>query len=1013
MTYETITVFHDDTYSYTYFASIHDFWVAYPNLRHVHEVIIDTRPQRMKFDIDIPAGWGGREQDIIKLVESVIGAAIAIYDDYCYIQTLTSIKMEDFLVTRAKNPKDEQGKWGVHIIAPFYMYSAGDAQIFADHVLDRLRSMDGMRMDGMGMDGMGMIDRNIYKSTQNFRLYGMSKSESPERVKLHWVEAFPLGKGTHNLQELSLIGHYTPWNTVLTCTFGERATTGLTRLIEFDESSGALNQILAPLLADHIFRARKGNIIAFDRVRPSFCALCNEIHHNDNTLFVTIGPSESAPVYERCRQKQGAYRIIGHLGTVQKAPSLSEMIAPALILPSQPQPPPPYEDVCTQRTQKSLEEFPQSSMEIYHEPKIRQFPFKPTLLVKAPMKMGKTKELCNYIRTYFNSPSQTIIFLTFRQTFTKSIERTLIDQGLSGFISYADIPQYTIRAGDANRLIIQVESLTRLQLAGRAPPDLLVMDESESVIEQFMSGNVRDLGGAFAVFEWLVHYSSAVVAMDANLCERTTELIKKIRVQDQSPHIMINTYPNATGDVYTVVQSKVWMSILVERAKKCFVAGTKLAVFSNSLADAKVVEATLRTSLPNGVKIQLYSSETSMVLKQQHFADVHKYWSELDVMICTPTVSAGISYELAGFEVIFAKFTDRSCTVETSRQMLGRIRQCREFVIAFDYSVRHYPTEVGELRQLLTLRRHIIGQQSDFDELPTIPMTYAADGRAQVEDSAFLMMIIMNMRIKHLSRNQFVRRFIGQIREIGAEVKVDESEYTPIDLKVIKLKVEREGAEVIAKAPDVGFNEFSTLIEKVERSNATDVDIAAISKYTIRETYDVRAEEVNVQFIMEYGSGVDRERYKNLRLMLPTKYPSSGVTVEFIVNSLKPPDVGEINIARLTTYEKHLAAVSILKTLGLPGPFNTGESGFISGSLLILRRREIEVIFQIYGHHFDLRKIHVWSETNKTILSNINNILRMYACQLKPAKKGSNEYILSRSNKYDKFLDHDWARLVG
>ena len=59
--------------------------------------------------------------------------------------------------------------------------------------------------------------------------------------------------------------------------------------------------------------------------------------------------------------------------------------------------------------------------------------------------------------------------------------------------------------------------------------DLVILDESESIIEQFASGLFKKFNDCFATFVHLLRYSARVICLDALLCDRTYNIIKQIR----------------------------------------------------------------------------------------------------------------------------------------------------------------------------------------------------------------------------------------------------------------------------------------------------------------------------------------------------------------------------------------------------------------------------------------------------------------------------------------------------
>ena len=53
--------------------------------------------------------------------------------------------------------------------------------------------------------------------------------------------------------------------------------------------------------------------------------------------------------------------------------------------------------------------------------------------------------------------------------------------------------------------------------------------------------------------------------------------------------------------------------------------------------------------------IKIYSSDTPKKIKDLHFSNVNKYFI-CDVLIYTPTISAGISFEVDHFDFLFGYF---------------------------------------------------------------------------------------------------------------------------------------------------------------------------------------------------------------------------------------------------------------------------------------------------------------------------------------------------------------------
>ncbi|HVE12144.1 MAG TPA: hypothetical protein VNI01_02005, partial [Elusimicrobiota bacterium] len=266
---------------------------------------------------------------------------------------------------------------------------------------------------------------------------------------------------------------------------------------------------------------------------------------------------------------------------------------------------------------------------VYSAPEMRAYELEPTLAVRAQMKMGKTKALRLFVDRHFpaNAAEPAVIrFVTFRRTFGHAVARSFPD-----FELYSDLDG-ELSAARHPRLIVQVESLQRVRIpAGGAPPDLLVLDEVESVLAQFSSGLHRALGAAFAVFQWMLRHARHVVCMDADLGDRTFRALERMR-PGLPPFLHWNRFERAAGDRFAFTAD---MGAWLVRLNAALDAGKRLVVPTNSLREARSLAETLRQRL-GASRVGLYCSETPGDERRRAFGDVHAAWGALDALVYTP-----------------------------------------------------------------------------------------------------------------------------------------------------------------------------------------------------------------------------------------------------------------------------------------------------------------------------------------------------------------------------------------
>ena len=940
-----------DTHSKTYkvFLDWGGFWAwrrALPPSapRCFDEVVFGHFPQRLKFDLDIPEarlpapapsehapeactgeidrylgelfdlpggvlsgiepfvpaedprGPRGRAADEVLevLIEAVLGELEATYG----LSDGVAPTREDLIVTESSGPVGgppgggearPAWKYSFHLLVASYAVANNEeAKEFSARVREAL--------PGWVAE---FVDPQVNKSLQNFRLAGSTKPGS-SRVKTVTTrfgtkESAPEATTVAPPPEVRLL-------TRRCASVGERGgklgdvsaeveSLGEADLRRVEEALAA-----AGVTEGHVLRQSRGRRLEFRRQRPSYCRLCEEVHHRDNTLVVRLEPADgdatvgTSRLVEYCRHAPGRARTVA---TVDVAPlDLAGFARPrapkAALPPDSADAGPRVEEVVQQclgpppggagdpggaavrgggALSTRFEELP--SRHVYSEPRMRPYELVPTLAVKAQMKLGKTRELKAYLTRNFPAGGlreRVVRFVTFRKTFSRSIQRE----------HFGDFELYSDHSGDLDhvrfpRLIVQVESLHRLPMAAVPEPvDLLVLDEVESILGQFDSGLHRNFTAAFAMFEWMLRTAAHVVCMDANLSDRTLRILELFR-GDRPPLFHWNQYQVAAGDTYRFTSDQaVWLDSLFGALR----GGKRLVVPTNSLVEAEALVAQIRGLHPEK-EVRIYSSRTPPGQKERHFADVHTYWAGLDVLVYTPTVSAGVSFELPHFDALYGYFTDASCDVETCRQMLGRVRQLasREHVVCLVGRRNNLPTEVADISRLLRDKRTNLYREVNDAGLG---FSYGPAGEVVFHESPYYHLWLETARIRNLSRNDFVGRFVAQVAATGAQVSSLEP---PADLGAAarliacrsaqsdaRREVRAEDCRAIAEAPDLAPEQVEDVRRLLERqADVPPEQLRGHQKFLLREAYGWHGRPLTPEFVAKYAPREARDVYRNLR----------------------------------------------------------------------------------------------------------------------------------------------------
>jgi hypothetical protein len=915
----------------------------------IHEVIRGDRPQRIKFDIDAKIKDMPEHYDIDDIIHTVRLRIIDAFYELYYDTINQSIDYSDLIVANSNG----EDKYSYHIIlADYYAANNREAKYFAHYVINTLPP-----------EFEKIMDRNVYGSIQSFRMYRAAKLNTQRVKKLD---------ETYNVRQYSTKDNY-----LLIEAPKDKQINILPLLL--DEEVKPINEVnnelvdaalkmAEPFTKGHEFTKRINNILCFKRLQPTYCRFCQETHSRDNSLLILILHNK---VYEKCKQKAKKLMLIGELEACADETPVSRILqasANAHIFPSYNLP---------------LHEYDEPSMRIYEVVN--------TLFVRAPMKIGKSKALKQYIESNFTDSKIRII--SFRQTFSNAILTTLPEFEL-----------YNKCEGNAlhrkRKLIIQVESLHRL---GRAEDDidLVVLDESESILEQFSSGLHGNFNASWATFEFMIKHAKHVVCMDANLENMTINTIINIRGSN-SCLIHHNTFKNATSDKYWFTTShNSWLAKLREYLMK----NLKLVIPSNSLNEANSLLRCINTLYPNK-NVRIYSSETRISIKNDHFSDVAKHWGELDVLIYTPTCSAGVSFELAHFDALFGYFTDTSCTVETCRQMLARVRilNLKEHYIFISGQVKFNPTDTNEIKQQLRNSRSALFQEHGG---PIVPWKYGNYGEILFYESPYFLLWLETLRMRYLSNNNFIMRFINQVRSCGAEIFELPTMTLDDEFKMSFIGAKTENnlyyISKVAESENINDETAMEIYAKIEAQiDLEDNEKYSLEKYNLLSFYGLdKSKNITSEFVDIYNKTSTKEIFKNLLIFADqpsvdialevlkqkerTKYKIGREYVIDITSTHKSScDYNDLNKSRYK-YDKHYMAINLLKLCGLElfnlTPIITLYENIKANLPHILReqdRLEIE---------FDIRHVQLIDE--KKALKFINGIIKKtYGISIEPNKIG-------------------------
>ncbi|SCL76964.1 DNA replication origin-binding helicase [Spheniscid alphaherpesvirus 1] len=341
-------------------------------------------------------------------------------------------------------------------------------------------------------------------------------------------------------------------------------------------------------------------------------------------------------------------------------------------------------------------------------------------IVRAPMGSGKTTALIEWLKVELRSTDKSALVVSCRRSFTQTLARRFNEAGLEGFVTYFTSTDYIMRGQSFRRLLVQIESLHRVEKTLVDSYDVLVLDEVMSTLGQLYSPTMTHLTKVDTLMARLLRNCPKIIAMDATVNAQLVELFTDMRGQE-NVHVIIGEYsaPGFSDRSCTVLRklgtdtlkstmvppvepSSIYTESQNERICHNFGSNKKTADSHNP----DTFFAELGRRLAGGLNICIFSStvtfsetvatfcstftESVLVLNSlRPQADVSE-WGNYRVVIYTTVVTVGLSFDDIHFHSMFAyvKPMLHGPDMVSVYQSLGRVRRLllNELVLYVDGS---------------------------------------------------------------------------------------------------------------------------------------------------------------------------------------------------------------------------------------------------------------------------------------------------------------------------------------
>ena len=453
-----------------------------------------------------------------------------------------------------------------------------------------------------------------------------------------------------------------------------------------------------------------------------------------------------------------------------------------------------------------------------------------SLNIHSPYDTAKTTLIKAIIERH---KPERVLWVSYRKTLTYDI---LGNFKQFGFVSYLD------RYYFADKIIIQIESLLKIDSDDESNVphyDLIIIDEIESILNQFSSSETFH-GLAKETYYYLdaiirasIKKNGKIISFDGDMDLRsysflenygkTLNIVNDINFNNRK--LVIN--PNRCQ----------FENLMFEKLNN----NNKIVLVSMTEKDALYYSTIFKKTYPDKI-IGLYTGKTSDSIKKQ-LEKVNEEWILCDIVIYTPTIEAGVNFDVIHFDNIFGIISDGSCSQRSYFQMLARVRKIQD-------------TEIILLNSTgMKLNNCVLWNYNEVKdaliENQNINMTrryeHIGDNIKTIMKIDFFDELFIYNKVEELNKTKyyFLYLFDKIARRKGFEIKYIQKIDEVNEKQDVKLLINK-----ILEIADISEITYQELLKKQYKNNADEEDKYQIDKHHFKKVLGI--EKINEEIMLKY-----------------------------------------------------------------------------------------------------------------------------------------------------------------
>jgi hypothetical protein len=517
--------------------------------------------------------------------------------------------------------------------------------------------------------------------------------------------------------------------------------------------------------------------------------------------------------------------------------------------------------------------------ERYSEPAMRPLPVHPIVCVRANMGIGKTiaiKEVLDRVC----SVGTKVLIVTFSRALAVKMSTEFEHLG---FVNYQKVEGLLQHA----KIVTCLDSLFRVATRNF---DYIIMDECVSTFLHFNSSLMNKRAENSALLELLITQTSLGVyfvdaALDFTFMKNIVDYFAIAK--RTTPYWIYNEYVRPTNRKAQVVlcdgasMGAINEYSLIYAAAKCvldrLLVGQKVVCCSSTRRFTEILERFIAERSPCSV-VKVYNG-ASTTDDLQH---VNTEWVKYDLLIYSPSISAGVSFEMPHFDCLVGYLVSSQFTpsVDKSLQQLFRVRNLTDGEMClFVHNTRpgvSLPHTVEQITPMLSsdislVSRYFVSNQLSFFAQVRVTATAVEYDRDRLSWQVLLGIIQM----QNSSAMFYTDTLVETLRDdygipVAVHMLTSSDDKRDLDLVALQDAASFRKNPVWLEVRLLTLEEYSEVQANYE--DASTVDKASMRLYTLQHTVwgvsnDVVDEQFYNELVMSHGAMDEYYRAKRFKML--------------------------------------------------------------------------------------------------------------------------------------------------